>query len=117
MVSAACRNAVVDAWLSVTVIFHPEDRQILFCSRQQLARLFSDFNESCVLMRGNLRLSGMLKDVRSDSLVAIMQPGNMLWALHEYERVRLADSGAEASLLQYYLQRARARASVAGVFL
>ncbi|PJZ04906.1 hypothetical protein PRCB_15985 [Pantoea rodasii] len=86
--------------------FTLEDRQILYRSRQQLTQLFNGFDDPCVLMHGNLRLSSMLKDARSDQLVAMMQPGNILWAPREYELIRLADSGAEASLLHHYLQRA-----------
>jgi fructosamine-3-kinase len=83
-----------------------EDRQILFRSRQLLPRLFKGFNDPCVLMHGNLRLASMLKDAHSDQLIAMMQPGNILWAPREYDLMRLADSGAEASLLHHYLQRA-----------
>lgn len=83
-----------------------EDRQMLFRSRQQLPRLFEGFDDPCVLVHGNLRLASVLKDARSDQLIAMMQPGTILWAPREYDLMRLADSGAEASLLQYYLQRA-----------
>lgn len=97
-------------WSTLSYLSPPfftlEDRQILYRSRQQLARLFEGFDDPCVLMHGNLRLSSMLKDAHSDQLVAVMQPGNILWAPREYELMRLADSGAEASLLQHYLQRA-----------
>jgi len=57
-------------------------------------------------MHGNLRLASMLKDPHSDQLVAMTQPGTILWAPREYELMRLAENGAEASLLQHYLQRA-----------
>lgn len=86
--------------------FTLEDRQILFRSRQLLPRLFNGFNDPCVLMHGNLRLASMVKDAHSDQLIAMMQPGNILWAPREYDLMRLADNGAEASLLQHYLQRA-----------
>ncbi|KNC15595.1 hypothetical protein AC790_04480 [Pantoea sp. RIT-PI-b] len=86
--------------------FTMEDRQILFRSRQLLPRFFNGFNDACVLMHGNLRLASVLKDAHSDQLIAMMQPGNILWAPREYDLMRLADSGAEASLLQHYLQRA-----------
>ncbi|ADU68658.1 YcbJ family phosphotransferase [Pantoea sp. At-9b] len=86
--------------------FTLDDRQILFRSRQQLAHLFAGFDDPCVLIHGNLRLASIMKDVRSDQLVAMTQPGNVLWAPREFELMRLGDNGAEASLLQHYLQRA-----------
>lgn len=104
------RQRIEVLWATLGYLSPPfftlEDRQILYRSRQQLTHLFKDFDDPCVLMHGNLRLSSMLKDARSDQLIAMMQPGNILWAPREYELIRLADSGAEASLLQHYLQRA-----------
>lgn len=104
------RQRVEVLWSTLGYLSPPaftlEDRQILFRSRQQLGKLFVDFDDPCVLMHGNFRLASMLKDARSDQLVAMMQPGNILWAPREYELMRLADSGAEASLLRHYLQRA-----------
>lgn len=86
--------------------FTLEDRQILFRCRQQLPRLFRNFSDPAVLIHANLRLSTILKDPRSDRLLAMTQPGNVLWAPREYELFRLSDSGAEVSLLHHYLQRA-----------
>ncbi len=104
------RQRVEVLWSTLSYLTPPfltlEDRQILFRSRQQLTRLFNGFDDPCVLLHGNLRLESMLKDARSDQLIAMMQPGNILWAPREYELMRLADGGAEASLLQHYLQRA-----------
>ncbi|WP_130834588.1 phosphotransferase [[Erwinia] mediterraneensis] len=83
-----------------------EDRQILFRARQQLPRLFRGFNDPAVLIHGNLRLHSILKDVTSDRLLAMTQPGYILWAPREYELCRLGNSTAETNLLQHYLQRA-----------
>ena len=48
----------------------------------------------------------MLKDSRSDQLLAMLGPGVMLWAPREYDLFRLSDSAAAESLLWHYLQRA-----------
>lgn len=83
-----------------------QDRRILFRTRECLPRLFEDFNDNCVLVHGNFTLSSMLKDGRSDQLLAIVNPGTMLWAPREYEIFRLFEPGQSESLLWHYLQRA-----------
>lgn len=104
------RQRVEVLWSTLRSLSPPfltlDDRQILYRSRQQLSALFAGFDDPCVLVHGNLRLSSVLKDAHSDQLIAMMQPGPILWAPREYELMRLADSGVEALLLQYYLQRA-----------
>lgn len=86
--------------------FTLDDRQILFRSRAQLAHLFRDFNDPCVLVHGNVRLRSMLKNPRSDQLLAMTQPGTILWAPREYDLIQLDESPAETALLHAYLQRA-----------
>lgn len=83
-----------------------QDRRILFRTRECLPRLFEDFNDNCVLIHGNFTLSSMLKDGRSDQLLAMVNPGMMLWAPREYEIFRLYEQGQSESLLWHYLQRA-----------
>lgn len=83
-----------------------EDRQILFRCRQQLPRLFRGFSDPAVLIHGHLQLQAILKDAASDQLLAMTQPGWLLWAPREYELFRLSHDRAEASLLQHYLHRA-----------
>ena len=83
-----------------------QDRRILFRTRECLPRLFEDFNDNCVLIHGNFTLSSMLKDGRSDQLLAIVNPGMTLWAPREYEIFRLYEAGQSESLLWHYLQRA-----------
>jgi hypothetical protein len=68
--------------------------------------LFEGFNDNCVLIHGNFTLRSMLKDARSDQLLAMVGPGMMLWAPREYELFRSADSALAESLLWHYLQRA-----------
>ncbi len=68
--------------------------------------MFSDFNDNCVLVHGCFTLRSMLKDARSDQLLAMVGPGMMLWAPREYELFRLADGGLGEQLLWRYLQRA-----------
>lgn len=83
-----------------------QDKRILFRSRESLPQLFSDFNDNCVLVHGCFTLRSMLKDARSDQLLAMVGPGMMLWAPREYELFRLADGGLGEQLLWRYLQRA-----------
>jgi len=59
-----------------------------------------------VLVHGNFTLRNMLKDARSDQLLAVVNPGVMLWAPREYELFRLLDDGLSESLFWSYLQRA-----------
>lgn len=83
-----------------------QDKRILFRTRECLPALFEGFNDNCVLVHGNFTLRSMLKDSRSDQLLAMVGPGIMLWAPREYELFRLADSGLAEGLLWHYLQRA-----------
>jgi hypothetical protein len=83
-----------------------QDKRILFRTRECLPALFDGFNDNCVLVHGNFTLRSMLKDSRSDQLVAMVGPGVMLWAPREYELFRLTDSGLAEGLLWHYLQRA-----------
>ena len=83
-----------------------QDKRILFRTRECLPELFDGFNDNCVLIHGNFTLRSMLKDSRSDQLLAMLGPGIMLWAPREYELFRLSDSGAAEGLLWHYLQRA-----------
>ncbi len=70
-----------------------QDKRILFRSRECLPELFRDFNDNAVLVHGNFTLRSMLKDPRSDQLLAMVGPGMMLWAPREYELFRLAEGG------------------------
>jgi len=83
-----------------------QDKRILFRTRECLPALFEGFNDNCVLIHGNFTLRSMLKDSRSDQLLAMVGPGIMLWAPREYELFRLSDSGSAEGLLWHYLQRA-----------
>lgn len=83
-----------------------QDKRILFRTRECLPGLFEGFNDNCVLVHGNFTLRSMLKDARSDQLLAMLGPGSMLWAPREYELFRLADGGQAEGLLWHYLQRA-----------
>ncbi|MCG8709045.1 YcbJ family phosphotransferase [Brenneria sp. 4F2] len=83
-----------------------KDRSLLYRSRQCLPILFDDFNDSCVLVHGNLSLRSMLKDSHSDQLLAMINPGVMLWAPREYELLRLCEAGMPEQLLYHYLGKA-----------
>lgn len=83
-----------------------QDKRILFRTRECLPALFDGFNDNSVLIHGNFTLRSMLKDSRSDQLLAMVGPGIMLWAPREYELFRLSDSGLAEGLLWHYLQRA-----------
>lgn len=45
----------------------------------------------------------MLKDQRSDQLLAMINPGMMLWAPKEYDMFRLCEPGMSEALLYRYL--------------
>lgn len=83
-----------------------QDMHILFRTREYLPELFADFNDNCVLVHGNITLRSMLKDPRSDQLVAMLNPGPVLWAPREFELFRLYEEGQAESLFWHYLQRA-----------
>ncbi len=83
-----------------------QDKRLLFRSRECLPELFRDFNDNAVLVHGNFTLRSMLKDPRSDQLLAMVGPGMMLWAPREYELFRLAEGGRAEQLLWRYLQQA-----------
>lgn len=83
-----------------------QDRRLLFRARESLPTLFEGFNDNCVLVHGNFTLRSMLKDARTDQLLALLNPGIMLWAPREYELFRLYDSDLAESLFWRYLQRA-----------
>lgn len=104
-------------WATLSNLRPPDltvnDRRILWRSREQLPRLFNQFDDNCVLVHGNLTLRSMLKDARSDQLLAIINPGTMLWAPREYELFRLCEDGMSESLLSRYL----AHAPVAEAFI
>lgn len=83
-----------------------QDKRLLFRTRECLDTLFEDFNDNCVLIHGHLTLRSMLKDSRSDQLLAMVGPGPILWAPREYELFRLHESTQAEQLLWRYLQRA-----------
>ena len=83
-----------------------QDWHILFRSRECLPRMFEGFNDNCVLIHGNFALGCMLKDGKSDQLLAMLNPGVVLWAPREYELFRLYEEGQAESLFWHYLQRA-----------
>lgn len=91
-----------------------EDKRILFRTRETLASLFNNFDDPCVLVHGNFTLRSMLKDARSDKLIAVFDPGAMLWAPREYELFRLQDDGLSESVLWHYLQRSPVAESFVG---
>lgn len=97
-------------WASVSnlqsAILTQEDRTLLFRARASLSRLFADFNDNPVLVHGNLSLRSLLKDPRSDQLLAMINPGTVLWAPREFDLFRLWEKGMSEQLLFSYLQRA-----------
>lgn len=97
-------------WSTLTHVNSPllsvDDRGMLYRARASLPLLFDDFDEGAVLVHGNLGLRSMLKDPRSDQLLAMLNPGMMLWAPREYELFRLCEEGMPDELLYRYLSRA-----------
>lgn len=84
----------------------PDDRRLLLRACQCLPALFDGFDDSCVLVHGNLSLRSMLKDTHSDQLIGMINPGMMLWAPREYDLFRLCGSEMSENLLYRYLQKA-----------
>ena len=83
-----------------------QDKRLLFRTRECLDALFKSFSDNCVLIHGHLTLRSMLKDARSDQLLAAVGPGPILWAPREYELFRLHESPQAEQLLWHYIQRA-----------
>lgn len=83
-----------------------EDHRFLFRCRQSLCAFFTDFDDPCVLVHGNLSLQSMMKEAWSDQLLSMVNPGTILWAPREYELFRLCEEGQPEALLFHYLQRA-----------
>lgn len=97
-------------WSTVSNLNSPlltmADRRLLYRTREMLSEFFDDFDDPCVLVHGNLSLRSMLKDAKTDQLLAMLNPGMMLWAPREYELFRLCEAGMPDQLLFRYLQRA-----------
>ena len=104
------RQRVEVIWATLNYI-RPEqltqdDRQILYRSRENLAALFQGFHDPCVLVHGNLALNSMLKDAKNDHLLALVNPGTVLWAPREFDLYPLCGSTVGDELLSGYLKRA-----------
>ncbi len=82
-----------------------DDQQLLHRSLLCHETLFADLNAPNVLVHGNLTLNTIIKDPRTGHLLAMVQPGRVLWAPAEYELFRLQNSPREQSLLQCYLKK------------
>ncbi|MEG2830006.1 MAG: YcbJ family phosphotransferase [Edwardsiella sp. (in: enterobacteria)] len=81
-------------------------RRALVRSQAQLTTLFADFDDGAVLVHGNLTLRSVLKESRSDQLLAMLNPGMILWAPREYDLFRLCEDDMSADLLGSYLRKA-----------
>ncbi len=79
---------------------------MLFRSREQLAHLFRDFDDPCLMLHGNLRLTRIIKNARRGQLLAMTQLGAILLAPRKYELIHLGENPAEQTLMQHYLRRA-----------
>lgn len=104
------RQRVEVLWVTLSQMKAPQftaaDRALLYRARTNLPQLFQDFDDCAVLVHGNLTLRSMMKDARSDQLLAMVNPGVVLWAPREYDLFRLSEEGAAGELLGAYLQRA-----------
>ncbi|RLM08530.1 hypothetical protein BIY27_17085 [Gibbsiella quercinecans] len=97
-------------WSTLTNLNSPQltmdYRRLLYRTREALTHFFVGFDDPCVLVHGNLTLRSMLKDAKTDQLLAMFNPGMMLWAPREYDLFRLSEPGMPSQLLFEYLQRA-----------
>ncbi len=82
-----------------------EDRQILYRAQLRHDDLFADLNCPNVMIHGNLELKNIIKDPHTETLLAMVQPGRMLWAPAEYELFRLWNDPAGQRLILAYRQR------------
>ncbi len=114
VVSPACRSAVGHAEPVQQHRLNDAGQTYSVPHPECLPTLFEGFNDNCVLVHGNFTLRSMLKDSRSDQLLAMVGPGIMLWAPREYELFRLSEGGAAEDLLWHYLQRAPLRRPFSG---
>lgn len=73
------------------------DRAVLYRAKASLALLFADFDDSSVLVHGNLTLRSMLKDVRSDQLLAMLNPAQCYGLRVSMICFVLAKRGCQAS--------------------
>lgn len=81
-------------------------RQLLFRSRQSLSRLFNGFDDPCVLVHGNMAPTSIMKEAWADQLLAVINPGTVLWAPREFDLYPLCATGVGDDILSCYLQRA-----------
>ena len=95
-----------------------QDKRMLFRTRECLDAMFAGFNDNCVLIHGNFNLRSMLKDARSDQLLAMVNPwcsghrANMSFFACSTRRWLKAFSGAISSA-----RRWRNRSSGAAGFM
>ena len=86
-------------------VISSDDQQLLYRSQLCHGTLFADLKAPNVMVHGNLTLNTIIKDPHTGHLLAMVQPGRMLWAPAEYELFRLQNSPQEQSLLQCYLKK------------
>ena len=82
------------------------ERVILYRSLEKTSRLFSEFDDTCVLVHGDFRLRNLLKDVKTDQLLAVLDPGEIQAAPREYDLMHLCDDPFAEKVLSTYLKRA-----------
>lgn len=83
-----------------------DDRQFLSRTLECHRQLFADLQAPTVMVHGNLQLSTLLKDPHTEQLLAIVQPGRMLWAPAEYDLFRLQETPLGRQIVSAYLSRA-----------
>lgn len=83
----------------------PEELQFLHLTQRCHDKLFADLRAENVMVHGNLRLNTLLKDPRSGQLLAIVQPGRVLWAPAEYELFHLQESSAGQQIVSAWLRQ------------
>lgn len=86
-------------------VISADDQQILHRTQVRHDELFADLSQPNVMIHGNLELKNIIKDSHTDRLLAMVQPGRMLWAPAEYELFRLWTEAAGQSLVLAYRQR------------
>lgn len=81
------------------------DLQFLSLTQRNYQQLFADLSQPNVMLHGNLELSNIIKDPHTESLLAMVQPGRILWAPAEFELFRLWNAPVGQAIILKYRHR------------
>ncbi|MGL5726783.1 MAG: phosphotransferase [Plesiomonas sp.] len=82
------------------------ERIVLYRSLERYDQFFSEFDDASVLVHGDFKLRNLLKDAKTDQLIAAIDPGPMQCAPREFDLIHLCCEPFAEKVLSTYLQRA-----------